>query len=78
MSRHLNGSYIPREDACGRLLDYLRSDGTIINQIVYSLSDKEFPLAELEAMAFEGSLFKAGAPSFNDLVQAEKLRRAGL
>jgi hypothetical protein len=79
MSRHLSGSYVPREDACGRLLNFLgRDERTIINQIVYSSTEKDFTLAELEAMALESSLFKAGAPLFNDLVQAEKFRRVGL
>ena len=77
MSRHLNGLYKPREDACGRLLNYLRSDDrAIINQIIYS--EKEFSLVDLEDMAARSSLFQSGAPSFQDLIIAAKVRSTGL
>ena len=76
MSRHLNGLYTPREDPCGALLNYLRSENrAIINQMLYS-PQKDFGFAELESMAFRSSLFQAGAPSFDIVVQAEQFRRA--
>ena len=77
MSRHLNGAYVPRVDACGRLLNYLRSEGRgIINQILYS--PKEFTMEELEEMAAKSSLFNYGAPSFEDIVTTNKERTLGL
>ena len=77
MSRHLNGSYIPREDACGKLLNYLREDGRgIVNQVIYSA--KEFSFEELEQMAANSSLCNPGARSFEDVVIAAKVRALGL
>lgn len=77
MSRHLNGSYVPREDACGELLNYLRADGRgIINQVI--LSPKEFSFAELEQMAASSSLCNPGASTFEDIVNATKGRILGL
>ena len=78
MSRHLNGSYVPREDACGRLLSFLRRDDRcIINEILYK-PEKEFSFAELENMAENSSLFRPNRPSFDDLVTAAKREALGL
>ena len=78
VSRHLNGSYLPRQDACRALLNYLRSeDRAIINQMLYT-PQKDFGFAELESMAFRSSMFHAGAPSFQIVVQTEQFRRAGM
>jgi len=77
MSRHLNGTYVPREDPCGRLLGYLRADGRgVINQIIWS--EKEFGFGELEYMAENSSLCKPGAPSFDDMARAVKGRALDL
>jgi len=78
MSRHLNGLYAPRKDACGTLLDYLRSeDRAIINQILYT-PQKDFDFEELESIALRSSLFDSKAPSFDSLIQDELSRRTNL
>ena len=72
VSRHLNGSYYPRDDSSGALLNYIRSqDRAIINQMVYS-PENDFTFADLEAMAESSSLFQADAPSFEDFSDQEK------
>jgi hypothetical protein len=78
MSRHPNGSYLPREDACGRLLNFLRrEDRCIINEILFK-PEKEFSFGELESMAMRSSLFRPNQPSFEDLVSTAKGKALGL
>jgi hypothetical protein len=73
MSKHLDGKYIPREDSCGELLNFLRGeDRGIINEILYK-PDLTFSWRQLETMALNSSLFKADAPSFDEIIFAEKL-----
>jgi hypothetical protein len=78
MSRHLNGSYHPREDACGRLLNFLRSDDRcIINEILFK-PQKDFSFLELENMAASSSLFDPNQPSFQQIVDAAMGKALGL
>ena len=78
MSRHLNGSYHPREDACGRLLEFLRSDDRcIINETLYK-PKKDFSFLELEDMATSSSLFDQNQPSFQQKVDSARARTLGL
>lgn len=78
MSRHLNGSYHPRGDACGRLLNFLRSDDRcIINEILFK-PQKDFSFLELESMATSSSLFDQNQPSFQQKVDFARARTLGL
>ena len=78
MSRHLNGSYHPRKDACGRLLDFLRSDDRcIINEILFK-PQKDFSFLELENMAASSSLFDQNQPSLQQIADAARARTLGL
>lgn len=72
MSRHLNGSYIPREDPAGKLLEFIRGQpNAIINQILFS-SDKEFSFGKFEYLSHKSSLVTPGAPSFESIIEAER------
>jgi hypothetical protein len=76
MSRHLNGSYMPREDPSGELLQFIRDQpNAIINQILFN-SDKEFSFGEFEQLAYKSSLITPGSPSFETMIKTARKARA--
>lgn len=75
MSRYSNETYVPRDDQSGKLLQFLRSQTAIINQIIFH-PEKEFSFGEFEQLAHKSSLATPGSPSFETMIETARKARA--